>query len=321
MASAMMGLNPATIVKPWLLGTLLAGVLYVFVMPHLSGYTQLGTMIFGATFLIYYLLWQPRQAVARLGVIAQFLNVISVQNQQTYDFAHYANTAASIALAGGLAIAITYLPPSPRPEKVFLRLLARFFRHSEHLMSRLALDWDQKKGIGDRWKTVLYQADLLGLPQKLALWGGKIDHRVLPDSSSEQVQALVTSLHALAFRFKALSETRDLPQADLLVRELLDDVRAWRLVVEEQLRLWADNPATALGLSAEIQGRLTTRLAKLEARVEETVRLAGEGQLSAEDYENFYRLLGSFRGLSETGIGYARLAEKINWAQWREARF
>jgi hypothetical protein len=244
-----------------------------------------------------------------------------VQNQQTYDFASYANSTLSIALSGALAIGIWYLPPSPRPEKVFLRLLARFFRHSEHLLSRLALDWDQKKGIGGRWKTALYQADLLELPQKLALWGGKIDQRAFPDNSPEQVQALVTSLEAFAFRIKALAETRGLPQADLLVRELLDDVRAWRLTAEEHLRLWANNPALALDPSAEMQDRLTARLAKLETRVEETFRLAGEGELSAEDYENFYRLLGSYRGLSEAGIGYARLAEKINWGQWCEARF
>ena len=70
-----------------------------------------------------------------------------------------------------------------------------------------------------------------------------------------------------------------------------------------------------------MQDRLMARLAKLEARVAETFRLANEGELGAKDYENFYCLLGSFRGLSETGIGYVRLAEQINWAQWREARF
>jgi len=321
MASAMMRLDPATIVKPFLLGTLLAGVLYIFVMPHMSGYAQLGTMIFGATFSIYYLLWQPRQAVAKLATIVQFLNVIGVQNEQTYSFAAYANSVAAIALAGGLAIAIMYLPPSPRPEKVFLRLLSRFFRHSEHLLSRLALDWEQKRGVTGRWKTALYRADLLELPQKLAVWGGKIDHRAFPDNSREQVQALVTSLNALAFRIKALAEMRDHPQADLLVRELLGDVRAWRLIVEDHLRQWAVDPAIALDANVEMRDRLTARLAKLEARVDETFRLVGEGELRAEDYENFYRLLGSFRGLSETGIGYAQLAEKINWAQWREARF
>ena len=114
---------------------------------------------------------------------------------------------------------------------------------------------------------------------------------------------------------------RDLPQADLLVQELLEDVQAWRLIAEQHLRLWARNPTLALGQSAELQDRLTARLAKLETRVEETFRLLDEGELSAEDYENFYRLLGSYRALSEAGVDYARLAEKINWDHWREARF
>jgi uncharacterized membrane protein YccC len=323
MVSAMLRVDPATIVKPFLIGAFLAGLLYVFVMPHLSGYAQLGTMIFVVTFAIYYLLWQPRQALAKTGILVQFLSVIGVQNQQTYDFAAYANSTLSLALAGAITIGIWYLPPSPRPEKAFLRLLARFFRHSEYLLSRLALDGDRKKGIGRRWKKTFYQADSLELPQKLALWGGKIDHQLFPDNSPELVQALVISLDAFALRLEALAGMRDLPQADLLVRELLEDVRAWRLIAEQHLRLWAQNPALALGQSAEMQDRLTARLARLETRVEETFRLVGEGEgeLSAEDYENFYRLLGSYRSLSEAGIDYARLAEKINWDQWREARF
>ena len=321
MASLMVRLDPATILKALLVCAVFAGVLYVFVMPQLSGYLQLGAMMFAVTFAIYYWLWQPQQAVAKMGMIVMFLNIIGVQNQQTYDFAQYANTLAALALAGALAIAIWYLPPSPRPEKQFLRTLQRFFRHSDFLISRLALDWDQNKGIVDHWKTIYYRSNLLELPQKLASWAGKIDHRTFPDNSPEQVQALVTSLHALAYRIKALSAMRDLPQADLLVKELLDDVRAWRLIAEQQLQLWADNPAMALGASAEMQERVMKRLARLEARVEETFARVGEGRLSSEDYQNFYRLLGSFRGLSEAGIAYARLAEKINWAQWQEARF
>jgi hypothetical protein len=36
---------------------------------------------------------------------------------------------------------------------------------------------------------------------------------------------------------------------------------------------------------------------------------------------NFYRLLGSYRGLSEALVEYVQLAEGINWMQWEEARF
>lgn len=77
--------------------------------------------------------------------------------------------------------------------------------HTECLLSRLALDWRQTSGLIDRWKTVLYRANLLELPQKLGLWGGKIDHRVFPANSPEQVQVLVAHLSALAFRIKAVA--------------------------------------------------------------------------------------------------------------------
>jgi hypothetical protein len=71
----------------------------------------------------------------------------------------------------------------------------------------------------------------------------------------------------------------------------------------------------------EVRDRLTARLAKFQTRLDEAFRLAGEGELRDEDYENAYRLLGGFRGLSEAMIDYARLADGMNWAQWREERF
>lgn len=61
-------------------------------------------------------------------------------------------------------------------------------------------------------------------------------------------------------------------------------------------------------------------MSSLEARIDQTYKQAGEGQLSPQDYENFFRYLGSFRGLSEAGIGYIRLADTINWKQLQEAR-
>jgi hypothetical protein len=62
-------------------------------------------------------------------------------------------------------------------------------------------------------------------------------------------------------------------------------------------------------------------MARLDARMEETQRGAGVGALSEQGYENFFRYLGGLRGLSETGIGFIRLARTVDWARWREARF
>jgi hypothetical protein len=46
-----------------------------------------------------------------------------------------------------------------------------------------------------------------------------------------------------------------------------------------------------------------------------------EGELSDWEGENFYRLLGAYRGLSEALIEYANTAGGIGWEQWRESRF
>jgi hypothetical protein len=36
---------------------------------------------------------------------------------------------------------------------------------------------------------------------------------------------------------------------------------------------------------------------------------------------NAYRLLGSYRGLSEAVVAHSRIINNIDWPRWREARF
>jgi hypothetical protein len=98
---------------------------------------------------------------------------------------------------------------------------------------------------------------------------------------------------------------------------LLDDLRGWSQVIEERFRRRAD-PTEAM---TPVADRLAARLVRMEARIGETFAMVGEGVLSTEDYRNFYRLLGSYRGLSEVAISYAQLADGIDWEYWREARF
>jgi uncharacterized membrane protein YccC len=321
MGSAMMHLSPTTMFAPFMILALLSGVLYIFVMPHLSGYTQLGTMLFGAIFAIYYLFWQPRQGLAKSVGAAMLLSVIGVQNQQTYSFAGFANTIVMVALAIGIAIAIWYVPPSPRPEKAFLRLLTRFCRHSEYLLSRLAPDRDEHRGLATRWEMVRYGNDLLEIPGKLAVLEQRLDYRLLSGQTPEQVQTMIAGLGAIAYRIKELARAGKLPQADRLVTAVIEDLREWRLTAQNQLRLWGEDPALAASQADAMRDRLLARISRLEEKMGETLRDIQEGQLSERDLENFYRILGAFRGLSESGIAFSTAAEGIDWKQLREARF
>ena len=314
-------IRPSLLFLTWGGGIAFGGVLYIFVMPHLAGFVELAALIFAAFFVMHYLLDEPRHLVARMFTMASFLIVISIDNQQTYSFSDYANDVVWIMLSLALAVSTAYFPTSPCPEKVFLRLLRRFFRHAEFLISGLAPDGQRLKGITGRWRSVLYQNDLLELPGKLAAYGKQIDYRAFPDNTPEQVQTLVASLYALANQIKDLVEAGDYPQAELVQKRLLDDLRAWHQVIDARLQRRADDPTQYIEPSANVRKRLTDRLAGLEASIEEIFTRSDNGELSTADYDSLYRLLGSYRGLSEAAIDYAQLSDGINWAPWQEARF
>jgi uncharacterized membrane protein YccC len=310
--------NPLSLLLPgFVIGIALGGVVYVFVMPHLSGYLDLGLMLFAVTFGAFCLL----SGGTRSASMANFHILVGINNQQTYDFANFLNTSAAMLLSLACVILLYYAAKSPRPEKVFLRRLRRFFRQAEFLMSRLALDRDDQQGRPTRWRMSLYCNDLLEIPDKLAALGRQIDDRLLAGQTTTQVQDLANSLHALAYRIKELVEARKSPQNDLLVAAVIDDMRAWRLLAQKQLRLWADDPAQAVEPGVDLRDRLAARFSRMEAKIGKTRRGIQEGQLSERDYENFYRYLGALRGVSESGIAYERIAQGIDWALWKEARF
>ena len=186
-------------------------------------------------------------------------------------------------------------------------------------MSRLASDWRKKQRLSGLWKTAYYNNDLLEIPEKLAKCGKQIDYRTFPNNTPEQVQALVTSLQALAYRIKALVDAREYQQAEPLLRLLHDDLRAWRIKLENRFHRWAENPTDIP--EGDLQARLAGSLTSMEECVKETHDLAGQEDLNEEDYKNFYRLLGSFRSLTESVVGHVRIAEQFDFGQWREARF
>jgi hypothetical protein len=231
---------------------------------------------------------------------AAFAVCLIVDNQQTYSFSSYVTVVFMVM--GGVAIAAGtkyMLQVSPGPEKDYLRLRSRFFQRGKAVMARLGPEWERGK---QHWLLSGYLNDLLGLPEKLAMTAQFIDYRTFPQNKPEEVQALTTNIEAIALKISMLVESRGSFQVEQLGRQLQEDFRSWRTALEALFQRWAENP------TAEPADGLQERLTKIETRIAQTFAAAGEGQVSDEAYENFYRLLGSYRGLSEAAIGYARLA-------------
>jgi hypothetical protein len=304
---------------PATVSVLFAGLVHIFVMPQLSSFIGLGLLIFAVTFAICYLFSAPRQMLGRTFGLAMFVVIASISNEQTYSFLKVANTALMFALLF-LILAITaHVPVSPRPERAFLRLLGRFFRSCEYLMSTIR--WDPQRPVTrmERWREAFHACEVSTLPRKLGAWAPHIDTKALPGTSPQQVQAVVTSLQGLTYRMQEVLEERGNPQAQFLVQELQADVQAWRLRVQETFQRLSEDPAA--GEREAFRTRLAEIMTRLEERIKGTLDKAPEGQFSDRDGENFYRLLGAYRGVSEALINYAGSTDVIDWTQWEEARF
>ena len=79
-------------------------VVYVFVMPHLSGFVELGTLIFAFSFLTVYFF--PK--LSAILFMAMF-NMFGISNEQTYDFASMMNAYVFTMSVILMVYGITYL--------------------------------------------------------------------------------------------------------------------------------------------------------------------------------------------------------------------
>ncbi|MCP4342788.1 MAG: hypothetical protein GY799_28880 [Desulfobulbaceae bacterium] len=301
-------------VKPFAYAYLVALGVFVFIMPKLSMFLELGLVIFLFTFVAAYFF----SGVGRTALYLGMFNMFGIQNQQTYDFAAHANTFLFTILALLVVFALSYITRTPRQEKAFLSLMNRYFRSCKFLVSHGA-DTVKSGSIIERFKRAYYRQELQSLPAKLAAWGGQIDNTKFPNTSAQQIGDMVATLQILTYRIEELERARIAPQSAILTQVLRDDRREWLSVFERKFREWSVHPeAQSVG---DLAALLSARLGKLNARFEEVLNSIGEEKISEEEGKNFYQLLGSFRGMSQAAIAYADKAGDIDWVQLREEKF
>jgi uncharacterized membrane protein YccC len=307
------------LIRPTFAAILVAFPIYVFLMPTLSSYAQLAVLLFAFVFVVDYAFHNPKQALWRILFLFLFMLLVNLTNVQAYSFLHFANTALQWTLLFVLLSLTEYLPVSQQPDQVYLRMLGRFFRSCEFLMATMGWGTQRGPSLLERWRKKFHTHKVATLPDKLAVWGRFIPPAALGRTIPAQVQALAMSLQALSFRMQELVEAAVFRQSDVLVRELLADVRRWRVSVQEIFGQLADKPETAE--IAALQSRLDAVLVRLEARIREALDRIDAARVSAKESGNMYRLLGAHRGVSEALVNFAGKTVGIDWARLREERF
>ena len=316
-------MNAIWYASAWLLGALAAFPVYVLIMQHLSGHLQFSLVVGVGIFLLQYALFPHVHPVPRIFTTIGFTIVIDAENHQHYSFQHYLQTVLWMACALGTMLVIRFAFFDRTPDKRFLRALDDFFRHADFLLSAYDAEGKPDRSLGRRLRSIFYRHSLLDEAERMALFGGQVDLRtgqttynMIRNATPEQVQELIRRVYALGHRIQALVEAREEWQSTAVDKHVMDEKREWHQVMHEWFRHWpgAEEPK-------ELAADLPARLAKLETRIDEAFARIKEGELSTAEYENFYRRLGNYRGLTEAAVNFARVAATFDWPRWRETRF
>lgn len=287
--------------------------IYVLVMPQLSSFLGLGTLLFILMFANCFFL----DGMVRFFCSMAILNILQIQNEQVYSFYMMVNMFLFLVMSFAFLFVMSYLLGSPRPEKVVLRLLDRFFGSAQFLVSSVDPE-PRRQSLWDLWKIAFHRRQLRSFPSKLTAWSKAIDRRLFAENTPDQIQALITSVQALVYRIEQFLDAASVGQAGPLTRELRDDLMTWHAGIKNTFMRWSRNPEAEP--VAGLRKRLEAGLGPLEKRIEEVINRVGS-DANREEGEYFFRLLGGYRGISEAALAYARAAGLINWAHLREERF
>jgi len=304
---------------PIALSVAFGSLVYLFIMPHLSSFFGLGLLLFSLTFAFCYLFDAPQQALAKAFGLAMFMTIASVNNQQTYSFMVVATNVLMWPLMFMLMAFTAHFPWVMRPEQAFLRLIGRYFRSYDYLLADMNRDLQQSTTGFDRWRRSFHLREMSTIPSKLGVWVKFIDFKPLAGTSPAQLQSVVVGLEELSGCLRELIEERTAVRSHSLAGELSEDARAWRQMIQGGLNCLRTIP-TDLDI-VSLRTGLNGIMKNLETRIKVVANKGVEGKVSARDGENFYRLLGAYRSVSDALVGCAVNAGAIDWVRWREERF
>jgi hypothetical protein len=177
-----------TLYKPIGISIVLASIIYMLLMPKLTGFDELAIVIFLVTFLICYLFYQPQQAMGRSFGICLFFAVTAITNDQVYSFLAAANMGLMFALVLFLLVVTAHFPVSNLPQKTFMRLLDRFIASAEFLAQH-----SRPHSLSARYQIAFHRYELSSLPGKLAAWKPRVPPDLLV-SVQDELDVLLVQL-------------------------------------------------------------------------------------------------------------------------------
>ncbi|WP_193164757.1 FUSC family protein [Microbulbifer hainanensis] len=319
-------LRPLRVVLPFTAVSVLMSLIYLLVMPRLTGFHELGLLIFAVTFGICQKFGSPAKQPVKMFLLALFVSFVAINNSQSYSFLSVTTLWMVFTLVFLLLAVVSYFPFSPRPEKVFQRQMRSFVHSCATLLSDLAtfgqggaqspVDLSLRS-----WRIRYHCHALATLPARLANWSKLVESRYLPVDSSGQLQQLVSAADTLGFQIRNLVEASR-QRGNKVQGEHTTVSDAWRASVSAAL---AEFAAALNRVEVHVSGDTTLD----ESRQAQQQTLAAALQAAAADSdmsvtpetEHILRIVGIAQGISQSLLALVRAARGIEWPRWNEERF
>lgn len=304
--------------KPAIFGTIFSGLLYILVMPALSGYLQLSIMIFIATFLIAYVLDDRKYYLAKVLGLVMFVVVTDVTNEQSYSVYWPANWLLAMILFCLIHTIAWRLPISFRPQERFPAILERFFSSAEALLPRTGSEISHKRhGLFQRWLRDYHLYNVKVLPQRLRVWARMLQTEYLAGDKRAELNRMLTGIEALAnWVIAASRHEADGPQR--LPPSLVTDIVGWEDGLHGALKKLSNTEVPVD--SFDWRSRVDARFEHMETQVENLLNQADYEALPMNMRGAIYRKLGEYRGLSEAVVAVAGAASNIDWTAMKRSR-
>lgn len=307
-----------TLLLPATGGALFGGAMHVFVMPHLSGFAQFGTMLFAGTFVIAWLLHSEALQGGRFIASAMFLMTLQVTNSQTYSAMYVLNIVFVFAVLLLLFTFVHYWPVSFRPERVIERLLNRYGHSLLGVLSSMRWD-DPAQNTWRARQLRAYRMDqLLTIPPRIDLWIGKLSEGAVTPEGREELYKLNDRLAVLSNRVSDLASLREGERDAVWVDALSEEVRAWRGGIQRVISEIVEKQAVEI---PDVRQRLDTRLTRLETLIAQVAQSGAASAASDAGTAHMQRVLAAYRGVSAAVIGVAERTQRIDWRRLVESRF
>ena len=291
---------------------------YSVVLPRLSGVVELFLILFVCMFLVMYYLEGVLKVVGVIGVSTKLM----LTNEQTYSFSTVSNMLLLSIGTYTIVYMYSYLLDSPRPQRAMLKRIRRYHKSAQFLTSiKMIGKQNVPQTIWTKLKIAFYRYELKTLPLKIYSWSNAINHKLFPNNTPESITDLLLGLHSLSNSLEEWFESNHLPQTPFLFNKTTEELEKWRVGIEDVFQSYQYNFDGSL--SSRVQESLNQHILNLEAIINTHAKEIEKVKenISEQEKENLFRLVGSYQGLSLALISYTSITEQIDWQHWQEEVF